>query len=729
MKTAVGALLLLSALIFCAGLALSLGGQADPALAAVESAGTGTTSLEVQPGNYCVSCHLPEDPRLAEPVAWMGGSEHAQSSPCPAVLRIQEERLYTEQLLLAVDRFRAKAPEVAGMERIDAQIQAGREGYSRLLDTPVESLSAFTAEAQTLRYQIGKTYAALNAVEQQNKKVRLLIGAIVVTLVICAAFVMGLRITRPAALQWASAGWRRPLKGYLAPVALVLAVFAFFSLPIFRVPAAVTETPSLEEQEVQTTLDEAGRAAETANRASSRAWMIARVGASRYASDPEAAESALGEALVAAREASLNTSALWGRAQAAQELSAGSAINVQKASLTAAELEAERGRAWNLALIAREWMPVDEQMLAAGLILEEFALQQKPQAEAILEEAEKAAEAALGIYRDLDLRLIAAYWARLDTRKALDTVKRVQDPALRSWGLREIAAISGEESIFEEAAEAARQARDPLAKARALRALGEATGEEDYFSEAYEALQEAPQGAARAYELAALAAASENVELLKGIEVEHPEAAALGYYRLGELQQAWRLAEAIPNPYDRGQAQAAIAVAAGSPEMAKSIETALYRDRALYGLSLQAKDAKLAEELSLPYYRVKALTASGDLEAAWAEAGALQEPYPLLDLALAWAKSNPERALEVVEAMEREADKANALRAIAVATKDEELFERALGMALAARVRGDALYPAWASLKLAEELAPLNQEWAQAAYEQALEIALKISVK
>lgn len=673
---------------------------------ALAAADAEPAALQVQPGNYCSSCHLPDDPRLAGASGWAGGIEAAQNSPCPAVLKIQEELLYTEQLLLAAGRLRESLPDGAAVERIDVKLDAGREGYSRLLDMPLHSLEAFTSEAQTLRYQIGKSYSALNTLVQGQKKLRLLVGAGLATLVLVYSFIMGLRHTRKAASSEA----RRPVRAYLGRGVLVAAVFAFFALPIFRVPTAVTETPTAEEQEVQTRLDEASRAAGVANRAFGRAWVLARVGAAWQQSGVPSAPAALEEALTAASEVQLNTHALWGQAQAALEVSAGTAVNEENSLLAAAQLQAERNRAWSQALIANEWIGLDPD-----------------RARTILEEAARRAEGAEGIYRDLDLRLIAVYWSKLDPQQALATLDRVRDPALRAWGLREIARLSGDAGLYREAAEAAMKIQDPLARARSLRQTGAAAGDESLFEAALEVLHEVEDGPGLAFELAELAGVTGHADLLEGLAANSPQALALGYYRLGQYEQAWETAGKITNPYERAKAQAAIAAAWGNAEKAKTIENRVFRDRAL--LALAKQDPALAAEPALPYYRLQGLTQAGDLEAAWALSDQLQDTYPLVGLAQALAKSDPDLALQVVEKMDREADKAEALRAIAAATGDEALFERALGMALAARVRGDALNPVEASLKLALAFAGQHPDWARAAFAQAYEAAERISVK
>ena len=88
-------------------------------------------------------------------------------------------------------------------------------------------------------------------------------------------------------------------------------------------------------------------------------------------------------------------------------------------------------------------------------------------------------------------------------------------------------------------------------------------------------------------------------------------------------------------------------------------------------------------------------------------------------LAVAWAESDPKLALTVVDMMDREADKAEAMRAIAVASGGESDFERALNLALAARVRGAELAPAEASLKLGQAFNPKDVAKADAAFNQA----------
>jgi hypothetical protein len=140
-------------------------------------------------------------------------------------------------------------------------------------------------------------------------------------------------------------------------------------------------------------------------------------------------------------------------------------------------------------------------------------------------------------------------------------------------------------------------------------------------------------------------------------------------------------------------------------------------------------DASLVSQINNPYDRVMALTAVGQYAEAEALAGELKETYPLVYLAQALAAVDPQKALDLVDDMQREVDKAGALQAIATATRDPAIFEQTLDMALAARVRNDPLAPALASLDLANAYAGIDPALAKQALQQTLEIVQKIPIK
>jgi len=194
------------------------------------------------------------------------------------------------------------------------------------------------------------------------------------------------------------------------------------------------------------------------------------------------------------------------------------------------------------------------------------------------------------------------------------------------------------------------------------------------------------------------------MSLVEQIDPTFPDARASALLRIGAYEAAWEAAESITDPYERARAQAAIAAAWGSEGGATQISIPLYRDLALRNVIRKSGNGTLIDSISSPYYKVGALTTLGEYESAMQLVGDLGDAYPLVELAVMLAGSDQEAALVLMDEMDREADKAVVLQALAVASGDQELIERAQGMALAARVRGDSLAPVQASLDLAQAI-------------------------
>ncbi|MGB8980638.1 MAG: hypothetical protein WCC12_02075, partial [Anaerolineales bacterium] len=150
-------------------LAVSAASASSPAAGPLPS--DGQTRV---PGNYCISCHLADDPRLATVTEWKGGIGREVNSPCPAATKIHEELYYTERLLLMIDRARAESGPLS--EKQQTQLDNYTQQYSRLLDEPVISLDAFVAKAQTTRYRLNKIYTALNQNAESDKQRTVLIS-------------------------------------------------------------------------------------------------------------------------------------------------------------------------------------------------------------------------------------------------------------------------------------------------------------------------------------------------------------------------------------------------------------------------------------------------------------------------------------------------------------------------------------------------------------------------
>ncbi len=150
--------ILIPTLIFLAVLTLAVSSvsASSPALGLP----VGTERVTLVPGNYCVSCHLADDPRLQSVTEWNGSIAREVDNPCPAATKIHEELYYTERLLLMIDR--AQAEVGALPEKAQSRLDGYTQRYSRLLDAPVTSLDAFVSEAQTARFQMNKAYTTLN---------------------------------------------------------------------------------------------------------------------------------------------------------------------------------------------------------------------------------------------------------------------------------------------------------------------------------------------------------------------------------------------------------------------------------------------------------------------------------------------------------------------------------------------------------------------------------------
>ncbi len=699
--------LALGLVILGAGIGLLRAGQLAQAAWLEAEAVSSSPQISSDAGNYCIGCHSTDDPVLQEAITWRGGVEMQAANPCPAVTRIEEELFYTGRLMQAIRILRSQLPDNAQALSLEARFAAAEQSYLRLLDAPVTSLDAFVSEAQTQRYQMGKIYSGLNQVQDSVQVQRILIWGSLVSVVILGSLAWGYWNTRKLAPRTSTAG-RIRLGELVKPGLIVLLVFILFALPIFRDFPAPLEIASAEEQEKQTTLDESSRAASAAERALGRAWMLSRVGAAWAGSDPAVAEEVFISALEASAEAQKDASALWGDMQAAQEAAAGSTVDQENAALIAASLQSAQSRAWNLRMMAEDWLPVDAQR---GL--------------ALLDQAVQTAEGGSGIYRDLDLRAIAVTLALVEPEQSLKVINRIRDPFVRAWGYREIAAKTGDQALLEDALAAASQVENPVLRAYALTKIAAISTDAEVFEMAHRSL-DGVEAEARAYSLARLSGAAGKPDWAAEIDPSYTAAAALAQVHLGAYPEAWEAAVQIGDPLERAIAQAAIAGAWGNAEKALEISLPLYRDRALRFVTLMTGDVTLAAEIQNSYDRAMVLSAAGKYDEALALDG-LKETYPLVAVGAALAQQNPGQALELLERLQREADKSAVLNALVEAGSDAGVFQQALEFALAARQRGDALAPVQASLDLAAAVG--DPALKAQALQQARQAAERISIK
>lgn len=668
-------------------------------------------ALTLQPTNYCQSCHSAGDDRLVNMTNWTGGIERAASSACPAVKVVNEELYFTERLLLAIDRGQSQLPAYVDMSSMDARLASAEQTYNRLLDMPVTSLDAFVSEAQVLRFRLGKIYSQMNQLIDQGKQVNILIFAGIVTLLLLVSLAWGWFNAHKAAT---SVGTTRSTSFFKSKIwLLILLVFILFSLPIFRGASQEVTVTSVEQQEQQAILDSAQRSSDTADRELARSWMLAQVGAARYSLNPDEAAKSLEAALIAAADAHRNSYVIWGEAKSAQEASIGEWAVQEKALYITSQLDAMRSRAWGLQEIAETWIEIDPQ-----------------KAGEILEQALEVVQDSVGDYSDLDIRSIAVSYAHLDPLRSLEIINTVNSLPVKAWGLREISAITGDSSILDLAVKTARQIDDPVSQANALRALGDLSGDSKLYEEAQQALITAEESnASLAFAWADLIASSGNITLVSQIDPQFPAAKVFALLAAGQFESAWSETVNISDPFERARAQAEIASQWGSAEHAQMIEISLYQDLALRNVSIKQRDVSLAKKIENVYYRTQALTGLEDYSSAIELAAELSDKYPLVKLVDGLAEDDLQAALSLVDLMDREADKARALRTLAIVSGDQEIFERALSMAEAARVRGDNLAPSLASLSLGLGLIDTNPDLAELAFDQAYDIAWKMIIK
>lgn len=667
--------------------------------------------LQLQASNYCQSCHSAGDDRLVDATAWSGGIDRASVSPCPAVKTIHEELYYTERLLLAIDRGMAELPASTDTSSINARLSSATQTYSRLLDSPVTSLDAFVSEAQVLRFRLGKIYTQINQIIENQKQFRIMVFAGLITLLLFFSLLWGWINARRASLSAGVSGKLLRLRPNFW--IFVFLVFILFSLPIFRgASQEITET-SLEQQEQQAVLDSALRSADTSDRELSRSWMLAQVAAVQNEFDAELANQTLDQALLAAEEAKRNSYVVWGEAKAAQEAAIGEWAAEEKALFITSQLDAMRSRAWGLQKIAEQWVSIDPQKSGE-----------------ILEKALVVAQDTVGDYYDLDARSIAVTYAQFDVNRSLEIIDTIDSLFIRTWGLREIAVLTGDPTILDQAAKTAQQIVDPIFRAFAFREIGVATGQVKYFDVAKESLLGVDnQDIVLAYSWADLIASSGDSSLLDQIDKSFPAARVVALLGTEQFEAAWSEAQRIQDPFERAKAQTAVVSQWGKTEQAQTIEIPVFRDQAKRNVSVKLRDVSLAKKIENVYYRSQALTLLEEFDSAIELAPELNDRYPLIQLVENLPKQNNEAALSLIDLMDREADKAKALKALAVSSGDSQIFERALSMALAARVRGDNLAPSLASLKLGMEIFDNNPELAKDAFTQAFDIAWRMLIK
>lgn len=721
-------------------------------------------------GNYCVECHATGDARLARTLEWQGGIGREQVSPCPTLKRLREQVYYTESLLGAMTNssrgLRALGVSTTAQDR---RVTARMETYGRLTREQVTVLAPVETELKSLRLQLNKSFSQMYQGWDQVNTRWAVVAAGVVTLLLAGTATWRLIVqTSNVRSQISNFKFQISKSGGWAGVAIVI-VFLLFALPVFSTAAPASTAQTEEQASRQEAINQATTAAESAERASARAWMLARIGASWAAMDKATGQEVIAASLDAMREFKMNGPAYGGRIHRLQENAVSWATGQDAAADAADRIAVAAGRAWALRAIAAETAPVDragaEQLLA--------------QAAALADKNENAA------YRDMDLYGVAVEWARLDANKGLDVARTMRDPLLQAAALREIGALQaksgagreGAEATLNLALQAARQAA-PVEQVWALQELGVNWAALDkakgaaVLGEAQALVPQVQSAQDRAYILRNLAAAWAGIDSARALQVAasidlaYPEARASALGQAGKggassgYDQAIESARKIDGAYRRDLALASIARdwAAIAPDEALSVAAKIgdvylragVQQAAALALAVASPDRawQIAQNIAVPFFKAATLVRLG---ARWADtdrqravtafqsaaalADELQDTYPMQELTVAWARLDSDQALAAIDKIQRDVDRAAALREVSVilAASDKGkagvVFDRALAAATSMRRAGDSFASAEALRQLGAAWAPLDRDKAAQAFAAAFESAKRVSVK
>ncbi len=688
-----------------------------------------------QIGNYCVECHTTS---WANALDWARPVEWARDIPCNTLRKAYEDIFQYDSLVGAFANANAELrAQMVDTSAYEKRFNAKRIAALKPMQDNLVSLAAFSNAERAARFQMNKSYAALNETRVARGQIVMLIAALVGTLVL----VVGIALA-----------WRHTLKGKgvavrsstfvpLTILAMVI-VFAIFALPIF---AFSPPLPDATEEETlrQTASDQAARVSEMATRLSAQSWTLARIGAQWHALDKAQATNVLNEARQAARDKEIQSLAYWGQTQALRESAVAWNHSTQDlASYRTDAIDYSASSAWQYRAMAGEWLNVDK-------------------AKAI-----ELLELGLAHSNDLELRAIAVTYAQLDKAKANELVARIGDPMIRAWGWREL-------GVFDKATEAARLVTLNYDRAWALREIARASRNTALLDEVLTAIAKLDRSDSKAYATAdvAIALASLDVnkarDLAQKLDAAYPEARAYAWRGIGNAlvgkdnasaQQAFDLglaeAKKITNRFLSEKMFAALLMdyaqvnAGVVPDQIAQISDVVLRDQ-VYAAVVPRVTIDISKRVASPALRVLALTQMGkaslqagdkikaqaNFQDAFALADQLEDTWVLRDLAMVWAEMDSQSALAVVDKLEDAASKVVVLQTVAVQlgktdkVASAQAFDRALNVAKSIRVLGDSFASARALASLGASYASVDAARANQAFALALDVAKKVNVK
>lgn len=686
--------------------------------------------------HYCISCHSSDDPHLAGPLGWYGGSSHALHSPCPAVSTFLLEAAYTDQALDAIaNGENALMARFIPASSIDARLATREQGLARVVNSSYRTVDAGVNQVRALRLQLNKSYAQVGTARGEWTSRVLLAAGLGLTLALAILLLWGYRNTRGVQL-----GARRSLLPGLGGLVFIFLIVLFFGLPLLKWTGDQTDVATAADTERQAALDAATAAAVSAENESARSWQLAQLAQAWQSVNASGASLALTAAFSSTAELESNADAYWGRTRALEESAVGWETSSSAVVPVVQRVEVASARVWSYAALVDAMSTSD------------------PRAPRVLEDAlARTGQNPDPYFRSLDLKKLSIAWARLNAARARSVANSIPDPFIRAWALSELASRLQSPDLSTQAAASIEQIADPVQAVFALRELALATQDAAYLDRGLALARAIADSSAQDDALANLAAASARVapsrapEIVNSISPVSHGARARARLAVGEFADAWAEAEKIDG-YERFRAQEAIVAgwARGAPDEALAaagkIGNSFWQAEAQYAVVAAlastdpARACKIAQNIVHPFARVQALTDCGratkdaaSLEQAATLAKQLADPYPLLALIQAWAPLEPQQALALVDHLNLEGDRARALLAVALALAPSDhvqanaLFDRAVRQAQAARLFGDALHSVNLLQTLAVQYATIDPAKANEAFRAALDAAQKIT--
>jgi hypothetical protein len=320
--------------------------------------------------------------------------------------------------------------------------------------------------------------------------------------------------------------------------------------------------------------------------------------------------------------------------------------------------------------------------------------------------------------------------------KAVQAAREVKLHYDRAWALREIARASGNIALLNDALDAANKIENAETRAYALADIAIVWGAKDE-AKARELVAKIPETyrEARVLALGGAGRATTDTNRAKEFFTRALDEAQ----KIGDAYKTAKLTAALAADLARVDVNVAL-------DAASKINDVVLRDQAYRDIAIVTNSNDVAAKITTPTFRMQALTALGAkasdktqaakfFQDAFALADKVEDVSVLRDLAIAWAALDARAALGVVDKLEDASDKVAALQVIALelAKTDKkqsaEVFDRAVNLAKAVRVRGESFASARALASLGASYAAVDAAKANQAFTAALESAKRVNVK